>query len=88
MLHDDRYFILVLWFVHAGIATENTSGFGTSNKTESNVPSEDKYAALKDLDCQMKSQLMEKQQEEIKQKLCKKMYLYVRLPFREYADRK
>lgn len=50
-----------------GIATENTSKFGT-NKNESIVPSEDKYAALKDLDCQMKSQLLEKQQEEMKQK--------------------
>lgn len=51
-----------------GIATENTSNF-VKNKNDSNVPPEDKYAALKDLDSQMKSQLIEKQQEELKQKL-------------------
>ena len=55
--------------MYAGIATENTSNFGASSKIESKVPSEDRYAALKDLDCQMKSQMMEKQQEEMKQKL-------------------
>lgn len=51
-----------------GIATDHASTL-SKNKIESNVPSEDKYAALKDLDFQMKNQMMEKQQEELKQKL-------------------
>lgn len=51
----------------AGIATDNASNL-SKNNIESTVPCEDKYAALKDLDFQMKNQLMEKQQEELKQK--------------------
>lgn len=63
----------------AGIATENTSNFGKS-KINSNVPPEDKYAALKDLDYQMKNEMMEKQQEELKQKLGKRNVYFAPFP--------
>ncbi|XKL60583.1 hypothetical protein PGB90_007640 [Kerria lacca] len=59
---------LPLAFSKWSITTENTSNMGKS-KSELKIPSEDKYAALKDLDCQMKSQMLEKQQEELKQKI-------------------
>lgn len=51
-----------------GIATDNNVSFGKTN-TESNVPAEDKYAALKDLDSQRKNQMLEKQQQEMQQKM-------------------
>ncbi|XP_065225464.1 arf-GAP domain and FG repeat-containing protein 1 isoform X2 [Planococcus citri] len=51
-----------------GIATDNNVSFGKTN-TESNVPAEDKYAALKDLDFQRKNQMLEKQQQEMQQKM-------------------
>ncbi|KAK7575495.1 hypothetical protein V9T40_011781 [Parthenolecanium corni] len=67
--HKPTLKTLPLAFSRWSIATDNGSNLN-KNKTESNnVPSEDKYAALKDLDFQMKNQMMEKQQEELKQKL-------------------
>lgn len=63
-----QYESSLILFRFLGITTENTSNMGKS-KSELKIPSEDKYAALKDLDCQMKSQMLEKQQEELKQKI-------------------
>lgn len=61
--------IFPLFPFRVGIATESNTGFGKSPSNEINVPSEDKYAALKDLDHQMKTQMFEKQQQELKQKM-------------------
>ncbi|XP_065225463.1 arf-GAP domain and FG repeat-containing protein 1 isoform X1 [Planococcus citri] len=67
-LYRPSYKGLPLNFGRWSIATDNNVSFGKTN-TESNVPAEDKYAALKDLDFQRKNQMLEKQQQEMQQKM-------------------
>lgn len=64
--------VIFSFFLFVGIATENNTSFGKTNN-DIHVPPEDKYAALKDLDFQMKNQMIEKQNEELKQKMCSSM---------------
>lgn len=58
---DSFFFLLYLLYIYItiGVAVESTSPSTSWKSNGSQAPSEDRYAALKDLDCLMKSQVQQ-----------------------------
>lgn len=53
------YLLYILPIIIIGVAVESTSPSTSWTSNSSQAPSEDRYAALKDLDCLMKSQVQQ-----------------------------